>query len=104
MRLAEDRLNNTKDSLSEIAVSLGYESGSAFGTAFKRVMGHSPRRRSPNAPADVAVANTITPLQPQRASIILPSTEPAAIPKNMQVTSKALARLRASGAMPKTMV
>jgi AraC-like DNA-binding protein len=104
MRLAEDRLKNTRNSLGEIALSLGYESESAFSTAFKRVMGHSPRRRIPNAPADVAVANTITPLQPQRASTTLPNTEPAAMPKNMHVTSKAFARLRASGTMPKTMV
>ncbi|WP_420238992.1 AraC family transcriptional regulator [Telmatobacter bradus] len=51
MRLAEDRLKGTKDSLSKIALSLGYDSESAFSTAFKRVMGHSPRRRGPNAAA-----------------------------------------------------
>ncbi|WP_028535647.1 AraC family transcriptional regulator [Paludibacterium yongneupense] len=44
MRLAEDRLKNTHDSLGEIALSLGYESESAFSTAFKRVMGSSPRK------------------------------------------------------------
>ncbi len=46
MRLAEDRLKGTKNSLSEISLSLGYESESAFSTAFKRVMGHSPRRHN----------------------------------------------------------
>jgi len=46
MRLAEDRLSRTNDSLGEIALSLGYESESAFSTAFKRVMGSSPRRHS----------------------------------------------------------
>jgi AraC-like DNA-binding protein len=44
MLLAGDRLNNTDDSLSVIALSLGYESESAFGKAFRRVMGCSPRQ------------------------------------------------------------
>ena len=44
MMLAGDRLTNSGDSISEIALSLGYESESAFSTAFKRVMGASPRR------------------------------------------------------------
>jgi AraC-like DNA-binding protein len=46
MLLAGDRLTNTRDSVSEIALSLGYESESAFSTAFKRVMGCSPRQYS----------------------------------------------------------
>ncbi|ANF58163.1 AraC family transcriptional regulator [Halotalea alkalilenta] len=44
MLLAGDRLENSNDSISTIALSLGYESESAFSTAFKRVMGASPRR------------------------------------------------------------
>jgi AraC-like DNA-binding protein len=44
MLLAGDRLQNTGDVVSEIALSLGYESESAFGKAFKRVMGCSPRQ------------------------------------------------------------
>lgn len=44
MLLAGDRLSNTSDSVSVIALSLGYESESAFSTAFKRVMGCSPRQ------------------------------------------------------------
>lgn len=44
MLLAGDRLANSGDSISVIAVSLGYESESAFSTAFKRVMGCSPRQ------------------------------------------------------------
>jgi AraC-like DNA-binding protein len=44
MALAGDRLANTRDSISAVAQSLGYESGNAFSTAFKRVMGMSPRR------------------------------------------------------------
>lgn len=43
MQMAADRLVHTADSLSSIALSLGYESESAFSTAFKRVMGASPR-------------------------------------------------------------
>ena len=39
MLLAGDRLKNSDDSISVIALSLGYESESAFGKAFKRVMG-----------------------------------------------------------------
>lgn len=43
MLLAGDQLANTGNSISVIAPSLGYESESAFSTAFKRVMGCSPR-------------------------------------------------------------
>ncbi len=46
MLLAGDRLANSGDPISVIALSLGYESESAFSTAFKRVMGCSPRRYS----------------------------------------------------------
>ena len=44
MTLAGDRLTRTGDPLAHTALSLGYESESAFSTAFKRVMGCSPRR------------------------------------------------------------
>ena len=44
MLLAGDRLENSREPVSAIALSLGYESESAFSTAFKRVMGCSPRR------------------------------------------------------------
>ena len=44
MRLAGDRLVNSGQPMTEIAESLGYQSESAFSTAFKRVMGTSPRR------------------------------------------------------------
>ncbi|MDQ2841186.1 MAG: AraC family transcriptional regulator [Acidobacteriota bacterium] len=44
MMLAGDRLKNTDDPVSTIALSLGYESESAFSKAFKRVMGCSPRQ------------------------------------------------------------
>ncbi len=44
MLLAADRLTNSTDAISAISLSLGYESESAFSTAFKRVMGCSPRQ------------------------------------------------------------
>jgi AraC-like DNA-binding protein len=44
MLLAGDRLANSRDSISVIALAFGYESESAFSTAFKRVMGCSPRQ------------------------------------------------------------
>jgi len=53
MLLAGDKLTNSSDPISVIALSLGYESESAFSTAFKRVMGCSPRQysRSQNPPS-----------------------------------------------------
>jgi AraC-like DNA-binding protein len=44
MALAGDRLAQAGEPVSTIALSLGYESESAFSTAFKRVMGASPRQ------------------------------------------------------------
>jgi AraC-like DNA-binding protein len=43
MMLAGDKLRNSSVPISVIAPSLGYESESAFSTAFKRVVGCSPR-------------------------------------------------------------
>jgi AraC-like DNA-binding protein len=43
MLLAAERLKHTSDSVSEIALSLAYDSESAFSKAFRRVMGSSPR-------------------------------------------------------------
>ena len=43
MLLACDRLSGGVDTVSAIALSLGYESESAFSTAFKRVIGCAPR-------------------------------------------------------------
>jgi AraC-like DNA-binding protein len=65
MLLAGDRLVSSNDSISAIAPSLGYESESAFSTAFKRVMGCSPRqyargcngkREAPRAEATMAAS------------------------------------------------
>lgn len=44
MLLAGSRLTDGKHPVSSVATSLGYDSESAFGAAFKRVMGCSPRR------------------------------------------------------------
>jgi AraC-like DNA-binding protein len=66
MLLAADKLVSSSDPISVIALSLGYESESAFSTAFKRVMGCSPRQysrgRNPGSPShsdgEAARANT----------------------------------------------
>lgn len=44
MTLAISRMRNTKMPMSELASSVGYESESAFSTAFKRLWGSSPRK------------------------------------------------------------
>jgi AraC-like DNA-binding protein len=70
MLVAGDRLATSGDPISVIALSLGYVSESAFSTAFKRVMGRSPRRygrgRDPASPAhaeaDAARANRREPV------------------------------------------
>ena len=55
MLLAGDRLTTSSDPISVIALSLGYESESAFSTAFNRTMGCSPRQysrgRTPASPS-----------------------------------------------------
>lgn len=70
MLLAGDRLANSSDPVSVIALSLGYESESAFSTAFKRIMGCSPRQygrgRNPAPPSpeqvEAANANRLEPI------------------------------------------
>ena len=44
MSLARDALRRGTRSISDLAVATGYESESAFSTAFRRVVGSSPRR------------------------------------------------------------
>ncbi|HEY2512286.1 MAG TPA: AraC family transcriptional regulator [Polyangiaceae bacterium] len=55
MLLAAERLASTDEPVATIAASLGYESESSFGKAFRRTLGYSPRRfgRGP-APAPLA--------------------------------------------------
>ena len=43
MQLAKERLTSSTTSLTELSQALGYESESAFSTAFKRITGYSPR-------------------------------------------------------------
>jgi len=70
MLLAGDKLVNSSDPISAIALSLGYESESAFSTAFKRVMGCSPRQYSrgrnlaspSHSDAEAAPANQLEPI------------------------------------------
>jgi AraC-like DNA-binding protein len=70
MLLAGDNLTNSSDPTASIALSLGYESESAFSTAFKRVMGCSPRQyssgRNPasssRSPDKAARANRLKPM------------------------------------------
>ena len=68
MMLAGDRLMHSSDPISTIAHSLGYESESAFSTAFRRVMGCSPRqysreRAGPHAnPAEAVRADQLEPV------------------------------------------
>ena len=58
MLLAGDRLKNSDDSVSAISSSLGYETESAFGRAFRRVWGCPPRehRRRPEAGASLTLS------------------------------------------------
>ena len=44
MQIAADRLRTTSHLILNIANSVGYESDAAFSTAFKKAMGHSPRK------------------------------------------------------------
>jgi AraC-like DNA-binding protein len=67
MLLAGDRLTGSGDPIALIAQSLGYESESAFSTAFRRVMGCSPRQhRSGGTPGpqrpEQAAANRLEPV------------------------------------------
>jgi AraC-like DNA-binding protein len=57
MMLAGDRLKHSDDSISAIASSLGYESNSAFGKAFRRVLGCSPRQYSRTAETPLPSSN-----------------------------------------------
>jgi len=44
MLIAGDRLRRTSDTIATIAQSLGYQSDSAFSTAFKKIMSRSPKQ------------------------------------------------------------
>jgi AraC-like DNA-binding protein len=57
MLRAADLLLNSRDPIATIALSLGYESESAFGYAFKREMGTSPRQYTRAHSAEPAPPN-----------------------------------------------
>lgn len=59
MLLAGDRLKYADDSIAAVASSLGYDSESAFGKAFKRIMGSSPRQhcRGGSGSTELTAAN-----------------------------------------------
>jgi AraC-like DNA-binding protein len=71
MLLAGDRLKNSDESISVIALSSGYESESAFGKAFRRVMGSSPRQYSRGRDSAAASRN-------MGEAAIAPQLEPVA--------------------------
>lgn len=61
MLLAGDKLTNSGDPVSAIARSLGYESESAFSTAFRKATGCSPRQHRGNgksaAPSNITITD-----------------------------------------------
>ncbi|WP_064706652.1 AraC family transcriptional regulator [Rhizobium bangladeshense] len=59
MLVAGDRLANSTEAIASVALSLGYDSESAFSTAFKRVMGCSPRQYGDAQQADDKMRNNI---------------------------------------------
>lgn len=69
MLLAGDRLANSNDPVFTIALSLGYESESAFSTAFKRVMGCSPRQYGRGRGSAVPLPDQITSVYNGRAEL-----------------------------------
>jgi AraC-like DNA-binding protein len=71
MLLAGDKLTNSSDPISVIALSFGYESESAFSTAFKRVMGCSPRKYSRSR-------NPVTPSHTEEEAARVNQLEPIA--------------------------
>lgn len=85
MMLAGDRFENTNESVSAVALSLGYESESAFSTAFKRILGCTPRqykRGSPSANGQNDVQKA-TPLHVLEAeSVLATKTTPHPCPEN----------------------
>lgn len=60
MMVASEYLTTTESPLAQIALSLGYENENAFNTAFKRVMGCSPRR--------YALLSSLKPVRPETLS------------------------------------
>ncbi len=59
MRVAERELRESGKPVARIAQSVGYTSEAAFSTAFKRVIGHSPRRRRAAAKLEARELETV---------------------------------------------
>ncbi len=70
MMLAGDRLKNSGESISAIALSLGYDSESAFGKAFRRVMGCTPRQYGREADPAVSMPSRGDAAGPEHADQI----------------------------------
>ena len=69
MLLAGDRLKTLDEPICDIASSLGYESESAFGKAFKRVMGCSPGQYSRRSHLGPASSTAIEPSYDDRREV-----------------------------------
>ncbi len=87
MLLAADRLQRPAGGLSAIAQSLGYKSESAFGKAFRRVMGCSPRQYTRIAPYACEAGRGTSP------AVNPPTDEPGQI-------SKTANQLKGGGSYP----
>ncbi len=83
MVLAGDRLKNSDDSISAIACSLGYESESAFGKAFRRVMSCSPRQYSRSRGPAVSLRSNVQ-LQPREEAHKINGTLATTVPSPAQ--------------------
>lgn len=57
MMLAADALRRPRETVASAAMAVGYDSDSAFSTAFKRVMGCSPRRYRQNAVFEASISD-----------------------------------------------
>ncbi|QTF09113.1 AraC family transcriptional regulator [Brenneria izadpanahii] len=58
MLLAGERLRNSRDSITQISLSAGYDSDSAFGRAFKKEWGCSPREHRQQLPGKNAISSS----------------------------------------------
>jgi len=82
MLLAADRLRTSTDAIATVALAVGYESESAFGTAFRRIMGRSPRRYARESGVEEvplsAAAPPLAPSQEPHAAPLAPDLVPLA--------------------------
>jgi len=83
MMLAADKLTNSDDSTTAIALAVGYESESAFGKTFKRVMGCSPRQFSRGRDPGIQ-RNTVTNPQISAQSIVAKASRASGSPSGVK--------------------